>query len=58
MTKTIELVRKVRGKEHKTRLTQDCILHIDIIEKLFCRCVRLGIVIDIDDLIDTVRGKA
>lgn len=54
MTKTITLIRQIKGREHKTILKEDCSLHVDILEKLFNKCLSRGIMIEIDDLIDTI----
>ena len=53
--KAVILERKIKGKIHRTELHEECRLHIDIIEKLFNRALRRNIVIDIDQLIDTLK---
>ena len=53
--KAVILERKIKGKIHRTALREECRLHIDIIEKLFNRALRRNIVIDIDQLIDTLK---
>ena len=53
--KAVILERKIKGKIHRTELHEECHLHIDIIEKLFNRALRRNIVIDIDQLIDTLK---
>lgn len=54
MLKTITLIREVKGRKHKTILREAVPLHIDILEKLFNKCLRKGLIIDINNLIDTL----
>ncbi len=55
--KTLFLQRHKEGRIHNTCLRAEVPLHIDIIEKLYFRCLAQGVNVDIDRLIDTVRER-
>ena len=57
MVKTITLKRIVNGKSHISRLKRDVHVHIEILEILINRCIRRGILLDIDSLINTLTGR-
>lgn len=43
MTLAIEIKREINGKTHKTHLKENCIMHLDIIEKLVDKALRLHV---------------
>ena len=52
MKLTVYLERLKDGRVHRTRLTREVRLHIEIVEEVYQRLVGRGVMIDIDELID------
>ena len=57
MIKWIRLEREVNGKKHVTILKDDVCLHVDLLWQLIDRCIHKGILIDPDQLINSLTCK-
>ena len=51
MLKTVIMIRKKGNRIHKTTLTKDVFMHVDIVDMIHERMLRRGYIIDIDELI-------
>ncbi|MFH0754582.1 MAG: hypothetical protein V2A70_08455 [Candidatus Omnitrophota bacterium] len=54
---TVIFERVVNGRVHRFKYSKDCRLHSDIYEAVFDRALRRNVVVDINDLIDSVVCK-
>ena len=57
MKKVIVLERQIGSRLHKTRLQGNVSMHIELVDRLYERCLKWKMKLDIEELCSQVKGK-